>query len=196
MFFWIRVFTRSTSSLLGGSLAKSSTVLIRICAGFVQVLIGAQLRGGDHESGVVQLVRAHAGGDGLLVVHQGLVEAAGRHVAQHAASTWMAASSGCERGRHMVHRHDVLGVTHAPQRDRAFAILRRLHGVRLFELALRAGDLAEQLGNPGQRLGGIELAGHGEHGVVGLVILLVERRQLLDGHVFDVGRDCRWSDVP
>ena len=51
----------------------------------------------------------------------------------------------------------------------------------------RLGNGAEGLRHHGQRLRLIELAGDDEVGVIGLVVLLVEDGQVLDGHALDVG---------
>ena len=57
-----------------------------------------------------------------------------------------------------------------------------------FQRALRAAESGRTVrATHASALVGIELAGHGQQRVVGLVILLVERRQLLDGHILDVG---------
>ena len=48
------------------------------------------------------------------------------------------------------------------------------------------GMAPKVLVDPGQRLGGIELPGHQQHGVIRLVIVAIERLQLLDGNFFDV----------
>ena len=49
------------------------------------------------------------------------------------------------------------------------------------------GDLAEVLRHPGQHLRRVELAGHDQRRVVGLVVLAVEGLQARDVDVFDVG---------
>ena len=75
----------------------------------------------------------------------------------------------------------------AAQRDRAFAVLRRLLGVGGVELARRLGDRAEVFFDEGEGLRLLELAGHDQHDVIGLIILLVKGLQVLDRHALDVG---------
>lgn len=89
-----------------------------------------------------------------------------------AAGRWyMAATSGCCR---------------AAQRHRALAVLDRLHGVFGRQGALGLGQLAQRGLDIGQGRLRIELARDDQHGVVGLVILVVEGAQLRDVHVLDV----------
>ena len=94
--------------------------------------------------------------------------------------------------RHVVHGSHHLHVAHTSQRDRALAILRRLLRVRgienvsVRERSHRLRDVAEQPHDLLQRRRLIELAGDEQHGVVGLIVLVIERLQPLDRHVLDV----------
>ncbi len=89
--------------------------------------------------------------------------------------------------RHGVERDDqVLPLTNAPQRHEPLAVLRRLHRVRLVEHARRTRQPAHRFGDHLQRLRFVDPPRDHEHGVVGLVVLLVERGQPLDRHLFDV----------
>ena len=45
---------------------------------------------------------------------------------------------------------------------------------------------SEQFRDPAQSFRGIELPGHQQHGVIGLVVIAIEGLQLLDGNFFDV----------
>ena len=73
------------------------------------------------------------------------------------------------------------------KRDRAFAVLRRLLGVGGIELARRFRYRTEVFFHEGEGLRLLELAGHDQHDVIRLIILLVEGLEVFDGHAFDVG---------
>ena len=173
---------------LGGRLGgQAFDGLEQNLAGLVERLIELEAGGGDDEAGVVQFFHSHAGADGLLVIDQGLVEAAGGAVAEHAGEHVERGGIGVGAGGNVIERHEALGIADAAQGDGAFAVLRGLVGVGLFERAGGLGNGAEELGDQGEGLGLVELAGDGQQRVIGLVILLVERSQSVDRHIFDVG---------
>ena len=122
-----------------------------------------------------------------MFIHQRLIEPARGLVAEDGGKHFEWGIVGVHSGRRMVRHHDRLVVANAPQCDLTFAILRRLHRISRFELALRAGNGADGLRHPGQRFGFVELTRNEEHGIVRLVILPVERVQPLDRHMLDVG---------
>ena len=90
-------------------------------------------------------------------------------------------------GRDRVVRHDqVLPLADPAQRHEPLAVLRRLHRVGLIEHARRARQLAHRVGDHLQRLRFVDPAGDDQHGVVRLVVLLVELRQPVERHLLEV----------
>ena len=78
----MRVLTRSTSSLVGGSADDPFDGLQQDLAGFVDGLVHLEADGGHDEARVVQIKHSHVSADGLLVIDKGLVEAARRTVSE------------------------------------------------------------------------------------------------------------------
>jgi hypothetical protein len=89
-------------------------------------------------------------------------------------------------GDHVVGHHHVLSRAHAAQRHEAFAILRRLDGVSGFQLARGPGNLAHGIGHELQGLRFVDAPGNHQHGVIGLVILVIEGLRAGVGHAFQV----------
>ena len=77
-------------------------------------------------------------------------------------------------------------VSDALERDESRAVLRGLFGVGLFQNTVGPGDRTEGAVDQLERFFGVELARDDEHGVVGLIVFLVEAFQAFDGHAFDV----------
>ena len=94
--------------------------------------------------------------------------------------------------RHVIYRRHHLHIAHAPERDRALAVLRGLLGVRgienvsVRERSHRLGYAPEATHDLLQRCRFIELAGDEQHRVVRLIVLVVEGLQPLDRNVLDV----------
>src|SRR5690606_34925499 len=86
------------------------------------------------------------------------------------------------------------GSTLAAQRDAALAILHRFDGVLGWQLALRGGNGAEGVRYDGQGVRHIEFAGDYQHGVIRLIVLVIEGPQLLDVDVLDV-RACAYRTL-
>ena len=91
------------------------------------------------------------------------------------------------RRRGVIGHHDRRPFTHAPQRDVALAVLRRLGRIIRIQLALRPRDFAQRPGNHGERRRFVEAPGDRQNGIVRLVVLPIESRQPVDWHVFDIG---------
>ena len=145
-------------------------------------------RRGKHQGAALgeHAVRAvDAGGE--LLLHQGLVQAPGRGVAEDQGEQVEGGVVGMAAGRGVIQRGDQAGLAGAPQGDLAFAVLRRVLRVGGRQHARRLRDRAEMPGRQRQRVGRVEVAGDHQHGVVGLVVGAVERLQARDRHVFDVG---------
>ena len=155
--------------------------------GVVDVLVRLELHKCQRNPGVVHGLGAHADRDGLLGVDQRLVQPARLRSAQHLGHDFEGRDIGMQRGRNVVDRNDCLNVSDAAQGDETLAFLGGLDGVGLGEHSLGPGQCAEGLGDHGQRLGWVELSRDDEVGVVGLVVLVIEGREVCDGHTLDVG---------
>ena len=155
--------------------------------GVVDGLLRLELHECQRNPGVVHGVCAHADRDGLLGVNQCLVQTARLRSAEHLGHDFQGREIGMQRGGNVVDRHDVLNVSDAAKGDETLAFLGGLHGVGLCEHARRPGQCAEGLGDHGQRLGWVELSRDDEIGVVGLVVLVIEDREILNRHALDVG---------
>jgi hypothetical protein len=142
--------------------------------GGVDGLIGRELHDGERSAGVVFIVGAHGGGDGLLGIDERLVEAAGLRRAEDLGHDVERRHVGMERGGNVVRRHDALHAPDAAENDGALAFLGGFDGVGRGELALRTRQGAHGGGHCGEGLRLVELAGDDEVGVIGLVVLLVE----------------------
>ena len=91
-------------------------------------------------------------------------------------------------GRNVIHQPDQRDVADAPQDDGALAVLRRFLGVRFVQHGASGALMAPKyLRNVAERLGLVELPGHDQQDVVGLIVLAVEGLQAVDRHAFDVG---------
>ena len=157
------------------------------CAGIVERLAGTKQGGGHDEPGVVQFLVEHGDERGLLVVDQGLVQSAGGTVAQDVGKHADGGAVGVGGGGNMVDGHQDRRVPHASQHHQALSVLRGLHGVRRIENSLGPRDPAKRFGDPPQRLLLVEVARHGEDGVIRLIILLIKRSQPLDRNALDIG---------
>ena len=122
----------------------------------------------------------------LLRLDQRLVQAARGRVAQHLGEDVHGGEVGVRARRHVVDGLHELRVADAAERDRALAVLHGLDGVDLLDRARGARDGREVFVDERERLRLVELAGDGEHGVIRLVVVVVESLQPLDGHVLDV----------
>ena len=144
-------------------------------------------RRSEKEAGIVRVIRAGGRAGGQLRFDQGLVKPAVGRLRDDAAQQTQRCPVGV-RGRRDVIRHARRADRANPaQRDRAFAVLRRFLGVGGIELARRFRDRAEVFFHEGEGLRLLELAGHDQHDVIRLIILLVKGLQVVDGHAFDVG---------
>jgi hypothetical protein len=100
-------------------------------------------------------------------------------------SASIAIASGCA-GHGVVERGDELRSSDATNGDRALAILHRFQRVQRRQRACGLRNRAERLRNLRERAIGIEPSCHDQHGVIGLVVQLVERLQPRDIDVLDV----------
>src|SRR6185437_10900131 len=82
--------------------------------------------------------------------------------------------------------HDLV-VADAAQRHGSLAVLCRLFGIGLFKRSSGLGDTAKILRNQGQSFRVVYVTGDGEHRIVGLIILAIERLQPLYGNVLNIG---------
>src|SRR5438128_9940171 len=97
------------------------------------------------------------------------------------------------RSRRQVIGHDnALHLANAPESYRAFPILSRFDRVVGLKHALRLRNWAEVFGDEAERPGFIEFAGNEQDGVIGLVIVSIERLKTFDRYVLDVAAraDC------
>ena len=122
-----------------------------------------------------------------MLLDQALVQAPRRGVAHHDGQHFHGRKVGVRRGRAVVADIEQRRAADAPQGDGALAVLHGVERVELGQLARGLLDHGEVLRHPAQHLVGIELAGNNQRGVVGLVILAVERLQARDVDVLDVG---------
>src|SRR5579864_4999083 len=90
-------------------------------------------------------------------------------------------------GGDVIGHDDRLPVAYAAQGHVTLAVLSGLERIACIQLAARARDLAEGAGDVAKRGGVAELSGDYEHGVVRLIVLPVEGREAVDGHVLDIG---------
>ncbi len=122
----------------------------------------------------------------LAGFHQRLVQSPRGRVAEDEVGERDAVAVRVQARGHLVGGHHDLHVALAADLELALAVLRGLHRPELGELAGGLRDLAERAGDEGERLRLVELAGHEEHRVVGLVVHPVERLEVLLLHVLDV----------
>ena len=78
-------------------------------------------------------------------------------------------------GGNVIRHADRAHITNTPQRHEPLAVLRRLFGPGLVQLARRTREGREMLCNQRKRFGFVELARDNQHHVVRLVKLFVER---------------------
>ena len=118
--------------------------------------------------------------------HKRLVEASARSAGQNIHSGLDGVVvRGQSRRNAIAHGHE-LAFARTPDFKVARTVRHRLHRPFGRERARRARNLPERLGDPREHLRFVELSGDRQNGVVGLIPLLVERLDVLDGHVFDV----------
>ncbi len=86
----------------------------------------------------------------------------------------------------MVRHDEALPLPDAAERHEALAVLRRLHRVGLIEHARGTRDPAHRVRDHLQRLRLVDFSRDDQDGVVGLVVLLVELRQAVVGHLLEV----------
>ncbi len=187
--------TRSTSSLVGGFLTTSASGLDQIFRGLVQRLVFVQAARQRDQAGIVQRARAHVGRFRHLRVHQRLAQApfvaaattaaAATASATAAAPPFMTPASTCSAAE------SGWPAAGAVVRDDHFLALRRRAAVPRSARhpaaaprcrsgsSLRGGprDLAHGIGHELQRLRFVQPPGDHQHGVIGLVILVIESRQ-------------------
>ncbi len=146
-----------------------------------------RLRHEGEEAGIVGVVGAGARARGDARLDEALLEAADLVLREDAREHREGGPVGVGRGGDVVGGHHGPHLPHAPQDHHPLAVLGRLLGVGRGEAARGARDRAEIL--PGELQGPrlLELAGHDEDDVVGLVETLVEVAQVVDRHALDVG---------
>src|SRR5205809_7849369 len=88
--------------------------------------------------------------------------------------------------RQVIGHDNALHLANASERYRAFPILSRFDRVVGLKHALRLRNWAEVFGDEAERPGFIEFAGNEQDGVIGLVIVSVERLKTFDRYVLDV----------
>ena len=150
-------------------------------------LLLAQHRGEEEVAAVPESEIVARGRTGLLRFHQPLVQPSGRRVAKDVDRQ----RDGCEvrvgRGRRVIPGQGELIVPHAPDRDLALAVLRRLRRVIERQRRFRPRNGAEMLVDEvdGLLLG--DLARHDQHCIVRPVERSVEGLQPVDRDVLHVG---------
>ncbi len=77
-------------------------------------------------------------------------------------------------------------ISHSPQCYQTLAVLLRFVGVGVFQNPFRPRDGSKMLLHQGQRLGFIQLARDDDHRIVRLIVLAIERLQILNRHPFDI----------
>jgi len=116
-----------------------------------------------------------------------MVQAAGGRVGQDGGGQVQRHEIGAAGRGDVVHRGHQRRAARAAQGHGAFAVLRGLDGVFGRKLAVGPGQLAQRFLDIGQRRLRVEFAGHDQHRVIGLVVLVIEGAQLGDVDVFHVG---------
>ena len=137
--------------------------------------------------GIVACGRPDRNAGGLLGLDQGLVEPPRGLGIEDVAQDLHRGELGMRGGRDVIEQADQPDVADPAQRDESLAVLRRLLGVGLRELAVGLGQRAKVFRDVFKCFLFVELAGDDEHGVVGLVEFLVEGPQVVDRHALDVG---------
>src|SRR4029079_12715837 len=89
-------------------------------------------------------------------------------------------------GWNMVERLYQLGVAGAAQSHRALAVLGRLDSVDLLQRASRARNWREIFVYQSESFLFVKLSGNKQHGVIGLIVVAVERLQPFDWYIFNV----------
>ncbi len=131
-------------------------------------------------------IKAEYAGSQVLV-NQILVQLSAGGVAQGADAqaqvhVFRAGSAG-----QVVQRHDQGRTTVTAQGNCAGTVLHGFNRVFGAQRASRFWYGAKGLGNVLQSLIGVELPGHKQHRIIGLIVVVVELAQLFNIHVFDVG---------
>ena len=156
-------------------------------AGLGHILARRQLGAQHQRAGLGQAVAEAEGRCRQLLVDQPLVQPPRRRRAQDLDQHLHRRVVGVG-GRHAVPAHQQQRrAALAPHGDAALAVLRRIQRVGALQQPGRFGQRPEILRRPGQHLGRVELAGHHQGGVVGLVVQAVEGLQAADVDVLDVG---------
>src|ERR1035441_8464571 len=119
--------------LPGGFGGQAFDGLEQDLARFVERLVHLQADGGDEEAGVVEFLHFHGGADSLLVIHEGLVEAARGVVAENAGEDLKRGGVGVGSGGDVIDGHETLRIADAAEGDGALAILGGFDGVGLLE---------------------------------------------------------------
>ena len=146
------------------------------------------MREEDHVPGSRSCKRLHADLGREARLDERLVESARRLVGEPLGRELQRHEVRVRAGRHVIRGHEDLDVADAAHGDLALAVLHRLDRCRS-SASSRVGlrDRAEVFArSASSALALVELAGDDEHGVVGLIVLLVERLQALDRHALDV----------
>ena len=129
----------------------------------------------DEHAGVAQLHLVHGDLRGKPRLDERFVEAPRGHVAQDLGGDLQRHEVLVRAGRHVIAGHEDLHVADATYDDLALAVLRRLDRVVVGELARRPRNRAQVLRDELQRALLLEAAGDDEHGVIRLIVTLVER---------------------
>ena len=122
----------------------------------------------------------------LAALDQLLVQASVRRIGQDVGRERQRIAVGMQRAGHLVRHRDDLDIAAAPHAKAALAILGRLDGPELRQLARGFRDRAKRMRDPAQRLRRIEFAGDQQHGIIRLIVGAVERLQIPDLDVLDV----------
>ncbi len=88
--------------------------------------------------------------------------------------------------RNVIQHRDDGHFSDPAESDELFAVLRRFLGVGFRQFAVGLGQRAEVFRGVFQSLLRIEIARDDQHGVIGLVVFLVELFEIFDGHALDV----------
>ena len=151
-----------------------------------RVLRRAELGTEQQETRLGQSLGETKGRCSETLLGQTLVQPTCRCVAEQQREQFDRGEIGMRARRYVVrrvhHRHAAVST----QGDAALAVLNRIERVERGQDSRGLLDRTERLRDPLQRLRGIELAGHDQRGVVGLVVLAIERLQTRDVDVLDV----------
>src|SRR5262249_11968365 len=95
-------------------------------------------------------------------------------------------------GGNVISRNDELCIADSPDCDASLAVLSWLNGVDRRQNSLRFGNGAKIFRDEVQGFGGVKSPGDQQHGIIGLVVLVIEGLEAVYRHVLDIapGADC------